>query len=109
MTLNGRGRVYGHHSASDRMITRRRMLATAGSVALLAAGGRASAREGTGKMQITRSGTQPSQSGLAEYFTGSVRMTHASRVARPRASAAELSRSSRAPARHGTRIPWAKR
>ena len=56
------------------MITRRRMLATAGSVALLAAGGRASAREGIQTMQITRSGSQPSQSGPAEYFTGSVRI-----------------------------------
>jgi 4-carboxymuconolactone decarboxylase len=56
------------------MITRRRMLASAGSVALLAADGRASAREGIQTMQITRSGSQPSQSGPANYFTGSVRI-----------------------------------
>ncbi len=66
MTLTARG--------GTRKVTRRRMLATVGSAALLAAGGRANAREGTRTMQITRSGSQPSQSGPAEYFTGSVRI-----------------------------------
>lgn len=59
---------------TQRGITRRRMLATTGSVAMLAAGGRATAREGIDTMQITRSGSQPSQKGSAEYFAGSVRI-----------------------------------
>jgi 4-carboxymuconolactone decarboxylase len=56
------------------MITRRHMIATAGIAAMLAACGRAAAREGAKTMQITRSGSQPSQKGPAEYFTGSVRI-----------------------------------
>ncbi len=56
------------------MITRRHMLATAAGVTMLAQGGRVLAREGMKTMQITRSGSQASQSGPAEYFTGSVRI-----------------------------------
>ena len=62
------------------MITRRRMLAAGGGLAALAAAGEGAAqdRNGTpqhrkGNMQITRSGSQPSQKGPAEYFTGTVR------------------------------------
>jgi quercetin dioxygenase-like cupin family protein len=63
------------------MITRRRMLAAGGGLAALAAAGEGAAqdRNGTpqhrkGNMQITRSGSQPSQKGPDEYFTGSVRV-----------------------------------
>ena len=72
------------------MITRRRMLATTGGLAVLAAAGESGAQEKlkgqgasaadpatrhrTGTMQNTRSGSQPSQRGPDEYFTGSVRI-----------------------------------
>jgi quercetin dioxygenase-like cupin family protein len=72
------------------MITRRRMLATTGGLAALAAAEDSGAQEKltgqgasatdpaiqhrTGTMQITRSGSQPSQKGPADYFTGSVRI-----------------------------------
>jgi quercetin dioxygenase-like cupin family protein len=63
------------------MITRRRMLAAGGGLAALAAAGEGPVqdRKGTpqhrkGNMQITRSGSQPSQKGPDEYFTGSVRV-----------------------------------
>jgi 4-carboxymuconolactone decarboxylase len=50
------------------------MLATTGSFAVLATGGRAAAtKQGRGTMEITRSGSQPRQ-GPAEYFTGSVKI-----------------------------------
>jgi quercetin dioxygenase-like cupin family protein len=72
------------------MITRRRMLATTGGLAAIAAAGRAGAEDklkvqgaGTGDllkqhrigtMQITRGGSQPSERGPEDYFTGSVRI-----------------------------------
>ena len=63
------------------MITRRRMLAATGGLAALAAAGAAAAQTPTvttqgrnGTMQITRSGSQPSRKGPAEYFTGAVRV-----------------------------------
>jgi quercetin dioxygenase-like cupin family protein len=65
------------------MITRRRMLAAAGSLATLAATGPAGAQgklavasteQRKGTMEITRSGSQPSGKGPADYFTGSVRI-----------------------------------
>jgi quercetin dioxygenase-like cupin family protein len=62
------------------MITRRRMLAATGGLAALA-GGRAAAQAPAGPtqgrngmMQITRSGSQPSRKGPADYFTGTVRV-----------------------------------
>jgi quercetin dioxygenase-like cupin family protein len=62
------------------MITRRRVLAATGGLAALAAGAAAAqtpnvtiaGRNGT--MQITRSGSQPSRKGPAEYFTGAARI-----------------------------------
>jgi quercetin dioxygenase-like cupin family protein len=62
------------------MITRRRILAGTGGIAALAAAGAAAqgandptqARSGT--VQITRSGSQPSRKGPAEWFTGAVRV-----------------------------------
>ena len=65
------------------MITRRRMLAGTGGLAVLTAAGPAAAFEPartvattrrTGTMEIRRSGSQPSRKGQAEYFTGSVRI-----------------------------------
>jgi quercetin dioxygenase-like cupin family protein len=56
------------------VITRRRMLAATGGLAAAASAGRAAAQEGKGTMQISRSGSQPSSKGPAEYFTGSVRI-----------------------------------
>jgi quercetin dioxygenase-like cupin family protein len=50
------------------------MLAATGGLAALAACGRAHAQERNATMQITRSGSQPSTKGSAEYFTGSVRI-----------------------------------
>jgi hypothetical protein len=62
------------------MITRRRILAGTGGIAALAAAGAAAqgandptqARSGT--MLITRSGSQPSRKGPADWFTGAVRV-----------------------------------
>jgi len=63
------------------MITRRRILASAGG--LVATAGAASAvannsdvsnQAGNRTMQITRSGSQPSREGPAEWFTGTVRI-----------------------------------
>jgi quercetin dioxygenase-like cupin family protein len=69
------------------MITRRRVLAASTATAALHAAGRAAAQtrmggsatavapgQRIGTMQITRSGSQPSSNGPAEYFTGSVRI-----------------------------------
>jgi quercetin dioxygenase-like cupin family protein len=63
------------------MITRRYMIAAAGSLSAVAAAGAAAAqtpsvttRARNGTMQITRAGSQPSRKGPAEYFTGSVRV-----------------------------------
>jgi len=65
-----------------RVMTRRRMLAGAGGLAVVAAGS-AAAREPaiiksiTGRMpimEIKRSGSQPSAKGPEEYFTGTVRI-----------------------------------
>ena len=63
------------------MITRRRMLAATGGLAVIAAAGTGSAEKAAvatqGRneaMQITRGGSQPSGKGPAEYFTGSVRV-----------------------------------
>jgi quercetin dioxygenase-like cupin family protein len=56
------------------MITRRRMLAASGGLVAVAAAGRAAAQDGPGRIVIARSGSQPSQRGPAEYFTGSVRI-----------------------------------
>jgi quercetin dioxygenase-like cupin family protein len=82
-------RLDANNHAGGVMITRRRMLAATGSLAALAGAGRTAAQENLkvqgaatdlstqhrmGKMQITRSGSQPSQRGPAEYFTGSVRI-----------------------------------
>ena len=58
-----------------RLITRRRMLATtAGAAALAAVAPAAGSAQRRPTMEITRSGSQPSQKGPAEYFTGSVRV-----------------------------------
>ena len=64
------------------MITRRRMLATTGGLAALAAAGPAGAREkltfpkhrGKEMMEIKRNGSQRSGTGPADYFTGTVRI-----------------------------------
>jgi quercetin dioxygenase-like cupin family protein len=63
------------------MITRRRMLATGGSFAALAAAPAAAeaptpsaADRGNLTMEIKRNGSQPSTKGSAEYFTGTVRI-----------------------------------
>jgi quercetin dioxygenase-like cupin family protein len=63
------------------MITRRKILAATGGFAGLAAARIAAAQTPTvatqgrnGTMQITRSGSQPSRKGPAEYFTGAVRV-----------------------------------
>jgi quercetin dioxygenase-like cupin family protein len=57
------------------MITRRRMLTATGSLAMMTMAGAASATQpGTGRMEIRRSGSQPSEKGPAQYFTGSVRI-----------------------------------
>jgi 4-carboxymuconolactone decarboxylase len=57
-----------------RPITRRRMLATAGAAALAAAAPAAATAQRRRTVDITRNGSQPSQRGPAEYFTGSVRI-----------------------------------
>ncbi len=63
------------------MITRRRILAATGSMAALMTTRAAAARESNvttqgrnGAMQITRAGSQPSNKGSADYFTGTVRV-----------------------------------
>jgi hypothetical protein len=61
------------------MITRRRMLAAGGGLAALAGEGAAQDQNDKlqhrkANMQITRSGSQASQKGSDEYFTGSVRV-----------------------------------
>ena len=63
------------------MITRRRMLASGGSFAALAAAPDAAeaptpsaADRGNLTMEIKRNGSQPSTKGSAEYFTGTVRI-----------------------------------
>jgi quercetin dioxygenase-like cupin family protein len=69
------------------VITRRCIIAGTASVAFIGAAARARGKEivsmeaadplshqRTGTMQIARSGSQPSQKGPAEYFTGSVRI-----------------------------------
>jgi quercetin dioxygenase-like cupin family protein len=63
------------------MITRRRILAASGGLAAMAAAKLGTAEAPTartkgrnGTMDITRSGSQPSRKGPAEYFTGSVRI-----------------------------------
>ena len=63
------------------MITRRRMLATGGSFAALAAAPAAAeaptpsaADRGNLTMEIKRNGSQASTKGSAEYFTGTVRI-----------------------------------
>jgi hypothetical protein len=66
------------------IITRRHVLITTGGlVAMGAVGAAAQENESTaeatpnhrsGHMQITRSGSQPSNKGSADYFTGSVRV-----------------------------------
>jgi quercetin dioxygenase-like cupin family protein len=61
------------------MITRRRMLAAGGGLAVLAAASPApatdvSATRGRRAMEIKRAGSQPSGKGPAEWFTGTVRI-----------------------------------
>jgi quercetin dioxygenase-like cupin family protein len=61
------------------MLTRRQTLAAAGSLTALAAARVAAAQTGTSQersepMQIARAGTQASQRGSAEYFTGTARI-----------------------------------
>jgi quercetin dioxygenase-like cupin family protein len=63
------------------MITRRRMLTASGGLLGLAAARAPAAQAPTtamqgrnGMMQITRSGSQPSRKGPAEYFTGNARI-----------------------------------
>jgi quercetin dioxygenase-like cupin family protein len=61
-----------------RLLTRRRMLAktagTAGAAALAALAPAAARAQRRPTMEITRSGSQPSQKGPQKYFTGSVRV-----------------------------------
>src|SRR5688572_30111651 len=66
------------------IITRRHMLAASGGFAALAGVGGAAAQESesatttpngrNGKMKITRNGSQPSDKGPEQYFTGAVRV-----------------------------------
>ena len=61
------------------MITRRRMLAASGGLAVLAAAAQAPAMTApttrrVRTMEINRSGSQPSGKGPADYFTGAVRV-----------------------------------
>ena len=61
------------------MITRRRMLDATGGLAALAAAAPSLAMtvpttRRIGTMEITRSGSQPSGKGPADYFTGAVRI-----------------------------------
>jgi 4-carboxymuconolactone decarboxylase len=56
------------------MITRRRMLATTCGLVTLGAPGGVPGQERNDRMQITRSGSQPSAKGETQYFTGSVRI-----------------------------------
>ena len=76
----GASRMQGT-TAERMMITRREIMAAAGSVAALATAGAAlapwsnvSAQARIGAMQITRNGSRPSAKGPAEYFTGAVRV-----------------------------------
>jgi quercetin dioxygenase-like cupin family protein len=51
------------------------MLATTGGFAMMTMAGAASATQpATGRIEIERSGSQPSEKGPAQYFTGSVRI-----------------------------------
>ena len=60
-------------------------------------------------MDIKRSGTQPSEKGSGEYFTGVVRIDAKFAGSAPRVSAAPPSPSSREPARPGTLIRSVRR
>ena len=99
------------------MITRRRMLASGGSFAALAAAPDAAeaptpsaADRGNLTMEIKRNGSQPSGKGPAEYFTGTVRIDPLFQAPDPaRVARRAASRSSRARAPPGTRIRSARR
>ena len=72
------------------MITRRRMLAATGGLAVAAARPAAAeppaltaTKRRNGTMEIKRSGSQPSGKGPADYFTGTVRIDPLFRGARP--------------------------
>jgi quercetin dioxygenase-like cupin family protein len=57
------------------MITRRRIITTTGGLAMMTVARAANATQSrTGIMEIKRSGSQPSEKGPAQYFTGSVRI-----------------------------------
>ena len=55
-------------------------------------------------MEIRRNGSQRSGKGLAEYFTGAVRIDPLFEAPDPARVRTRASLSSRGPARHGTRI-----
>src|SRR5437762_11885146 len=64
--------------------------------------------QGSQTMIITRSGSQPSSTGSAQYFTGSVRIDPLFQAKDPsRASGAHVT-SSPADERHGTPTHWAR-
>jgi quercetin dioxygenase-like cupin family protein len=73
------------------MITRRHVMAAAGSLVAAAATRTTSAARGNDMMQITRAGSQPSRKGPSENFTGEVRVDPVFPVREPgRASAGHV-------------------
>ncbi len=60
-------------------------------------------------MEIKRNGSQPSGKGPADWFTGTVRIDPLFQATDPARAPARASRSSPAPAPHGTRIRSARR
>jgi hypothetical protein len=94
-----------------RLITRRRMLATsAGAAALAAVAPAAESAQRRLTMEITRSGSQPSQKGPADYFTGAVRIDLRFQGRAPaRIGGATVTFEPGARAPPGTPIRWARR
>ncbi len=60
-------------------------------------------------MEIKRSGSQPSKTGSAEYFTGAVRIDPLFEAAEPARVAGATSPSSRVRTPLGIRIRWGRR
>ena len=76
----------GASRQGSNMITRRTVLAGTGGLAAIAAAGPPTNAAGEGKveaMQITRAGSQPSRTGPADWFTGTVRIDPLFQAAAP--------------------------
>ena len=82
--------------------------ATALSLSLLASAFAQTNQTDSQAIQIIRRGSQPSQQGPAENFTGSVRVEPLFQANAPARASGSLSRSSPAPEPRGTRTRWVR-